>query len=143
MLNSIQIMGRIAKDIELRSTPTGKKVVSFSIACEKDTKDREAEFFEIVAWENTAEFIHNYFAKGKLIVIDGRLQSRSFEDKQGNKRRVNEILAKSAYFCGSKNDDSSKGRESKNGETNGFKMPIGGYDDEFAEISAPDDELPF
>lgn len=108
MLNHITIMGRLTKDPELRRTGNGTAVTSFSIACDRDFKaengERETDFFDIVAWRNTAEFVSKYFAKGRMAVISGRLQIRAWTDKEGNNRRSAEILADSVYFGDSKQD---------------------------------------
>lgn len=111
MLNDITIMGRITKDIELRRTDSGNAVASFSIACERDFKSQNGEkatdFIDIVAWKNTAEFIHKYFGKGRMIVIRGRLQTRTWKDKDGNNRKSAEVIANNAYFGDSKKADTN------------------------------------
>lgn len=103
MLNNITIMGRLTADPELKQTPSNISVTSFSIAVDRDYETngkREADFFDIVAWRGTAEFIARNFSKGKLITIVGGLQTRKWEDKNGNKRVSVEIKADTAYFCG-------------------------------------------
>lgn len=107
MLNSVSIQGRLARDPELRKTQSGLSVCSISLAVERDFADkasgkREADFLNVVAWRNTADFIANYFLKGDMMVVCGRLQARSYTDRDGNKRTATEVLAESAYFCGSK-----------------------------------------
>jgi single-strand DNA-binding protein len=101
-------MGRLTKDPELRQTQNGTPVTSFSIAVNRDFKngngERETDFVDIVAWRHTAEFACKYFSKGRMIVVDGRLQFRDWTDKNGNKRRSAEILADSLYFGDSKKD---------------------------------------
>lgn len=108
MLNRIIAMGRITKDIELRRTDSGKPVASFSIACERDFKDdsgqRATDFLDVVAWNKTAEFVNQYFAKGRMAVVSGRLQIRTWTDKEGNNRRSAEIVAENVYFGDSKQD---------------------------------------
>jgi single-strand DNA-binding protein len=99
MLNHITIMGRLTADTELRRTNTGKAVVSFNIACDKQGKDNGASFIPCVAWEKTGEFINNYFAKGSLIVLEGRLESRQYETKDNQKRTVVEVVVSQAHFC--------------------------------------------
>ena len=106
MLNHITIMGRIGTDIELRRTGNNVAVASFTLACDRDFKsggEKETDWLDVVAWRNTAEFIQKYFAKGKQIVISGRLQTRPWTDKEGNKRKSVEIVADNAYFAESKN----------------------------------------
>ena len=103
MLNSISIMGRITKELELKTTqPNGHAVVSFSIATDRNYKENgeyPTDFFDIVAWRKTAEFICKYFGKGQLIAIDGKLQTRTFTDKNNNNRSAVEIVVDNAHFC--------------------------------------------
>lgn len=101
-LNRISVMGRIGKDLELRRTQSGKAVTSFPIAVDRDGKDAGTDWFDVVAWERTAEFAAQYCAKGRKVVVDGRLQARDWTDKDGNKRRAVEIIANSVYFADSK-----------------------------------------
>lgn len=101
-LNRISVMGRIGKDLELRRTQSGKAVTSFPIAVDRDRKDAGTDWFDVVAWERTAEFAAQYCAKGRKVVVDGRLQARDWTDKDGNKRRSVEIIANSVYFADSK-----------------------------------------
>ena len=106
MLNKIVIMGRIVHDPELRYTQSQTPVASFSLACERDRKnqngEKETDFIDCSAWRHTAEFISKYVVKGTLIVVEGRLQIRSFTDKNGNKRTAPEIVVDNAYFAESK-----------------------------------------
>lgn len=101
-LNKIVLMGRMTKDPELRRTPSGTAVTSFSLAVDRDFKDhngnRETDFFEVVAWRNTAEFVAKYFGKGRMAVVEGRLQNHKWQDKDGNKRISYEIAADNIYF---------------------------------------------
>lgn len=105
MLNKVEVMGRLVADPELRYTTKGKAVVSFSLAVERDRPDsdgqRRADFFNVVTWDQTAEFVNKWFKKGQMICIVGSLQNRSYE-KNGQKRTVTEIVASEAHFCGSK-----------------------------------------
>jgi len=106
MLNKLTIMGRLCADPELRYTQTGIPVCNLRIATERNYADpnggRETDFFDVVAWRGTAEFINGYFQKGRKIVLDGRLQTRSWVDQDGKKRVNVEIVAESAYFADSK-----------------------------------------
>ena len=106
MLNVIAIMGRLSRDPELRQTTTGKNVASFTIACSRGRKDANGkdlvDWIPVVAWEHAAEFVCKYFEKGSLIAIDGRLQSRSYQDRDGNNRTAIEIVANNVNFAGSK-----------------------------------------
>ena len=123
-LNSIVIMGRITKDIELRRTNNGTSVASFTVAVDRDFDKGKADFIECVAWKNTAEFAAKYFAKGSKVVVIGSLQMRDWEDKNGSKRRNAEIIVGSMYFA-----------DSKKAESNG-------YDSGFSEIE-DDEDFPF
>lgn len=109
MLNVTAIMGRLSRDPELRQTTTGKNVASFTIACSRGRKDANGkdlvDWIPVVAWEHTAEFVCKYFEKGSLIAIDGRLQSRTYKDRDGNNRTAIEIVANNANFAGSKRTD--------------------------------------
>lgn len=110
MLNHIVLMGRLTRDPELRRTGSGVAVASFTLAVDRDYSgrdgsEREADFVDIVAWRNTAEFVSKYFSKGRMAVVSGRLQIRSWTDKDGNKRRTAEVVADSVYFGDSKRDD--------------------------------------
>lgn len=131
MLNKVIVMGRLVRDPELRRTNSGTAVASFTIACDRDFKtdggEREADFIECVAWRNTAEFVSKYFTKGRMAVVSGRLQTRNWTDKEGNKRKATEIVAESVYFGDSKRE-----------ELQSYAAP----QESFAEL--PDDgEIPF
>lgn len=112
MLNIIAIMGRLVRDPEMRQTTTGKSVASFRIAVDRGSKDangqNQADFFDVVAWNRTAEFVCKYFQKGSLIAIDGHLQSRSYQDKSGQNRTAIEIIANNVHFAGSKNQNATR-----------------------------------
>ena len=131
MLNHITIMGRIAKDIELRRTGTGVAVASFTVACDRDfgqDGQKETDFIDCVAWRGTAEFVDRHFSKGKMIVVSGRLQIRKWEDKNGNKRSTAEIVADNVYF-GEKKDAGQKYEEAMAGQTQDFVVLDGDTDD--------------
>ena len=104
MLNNIIIMGRMVADPEIRTTSTGVMVANFRIACDRDVaaegSEKKADFFTVVAWRKTAEFVNKYFFKGKPILIQGRLQQRDYVGKDGQKKSVVEILADKIEFCG-------------------------------------------
>ena len=109
MLNHITIMGRLTRDPELRRTGSGIAVASFRVAVDrdfapKDGGERKADFIDCVAWRQTGEFISKYFTKGRMIVVDGRLEMRDWTDKDGNKRTTAEIVVANAYFGDSKRD---------------------------------------
>ena len=155
MLNKIILMGRLTRDPELRHTQTGTAVASFSLAVDRDFKDkatgdRTTDFIDVVAWRQTGEFVSRYFTKGRMAVVEGRLQIRDWTDKDGNKRRSAEVVADNVYFGDSKRDAESAGPYS-----GGYSTPSGGRSpapsgfgapdmgDQFAELSDDDGELPF
>ena len=178
MLNRIILMGRLTRDPELRHTQNGTAVASFSLAVDRDFKDRNSgeratDFIDVVAWRQTGEFVSRYFTKGRMAVVEGRLQMRDWTDKDGNKRRSAEVVADNVYFGDSKRDAESAGGYSS-GYTGGYAAPSGGYNaapggyspapmggnsgysapahngysapvgtDHFAELSDDDGELPF
>ena len=148
MLNRIILMGRLTRDPELRRTGSGTAVTSFSLAVDRDFKsqsgEKETDFIDIVAWRNTAEFVSKYFTKGRMAVVEGRLQIRDWTDKDGGKRRSAEVVADNVYFGDSKRDGGDSSGYSaapayKNAAPSNFNA--GGYD--FAEIGEDDGELPF
>ena len=110
MLNHIVLMGRLTRDPELRRTQSGVAVASFTLAVDRDFKaengERETDFIDIVAWRNTAEFVSRYFTKGRMAVVSGRLQIRSYTDREGIKRKASEVVADNVYFGDSKRDSS-------------------------------------
>ena len=114
MLNHITIMGRLTRDPELRRTGSGIAVASFSLAVDRDFSprdggERETDFIDCVAWRQTGEFVSKYFTKGRMAVVSGRLQIRSWTDKDGNKRRTAEVVADNVYFGDSKRDGEGGG----------------------------------
>ncbi len=106
MLNCVTLMGRLVADPELRTTTTGRSVCTFSIAVDrsyaKAGEQRQTDFINIVTWEGTANFVSRYFTKGSMIAIQGSIQTRPYEDKNGNKRTAFEVIAREVSFCGSK-----------------------------------------
>lgn len=130
MLNKAFLMGRLVADPELRHTQSGIAVASFRIAVDRDFKDkdtgeRKADFINIVAWRSTAEFVSRYFAKGRMAVVEGRMQVRDYLDNNGNKRYVTEIVADNVYFGDSKKDDGGGGYQQTGGYGGGYSQ--GGY----------------
>lgn len=139
MLNHIVIMGRLTRDPELRRTGSGKPVASFTVAVDRDFSQgdqKETDFIDCVAWNKTGEFVDKYFSKGSMIVVAGRLQIRSWNDKDGNKRRTAEVVADNVYFG-----------ESKSQESRGTQAPsYGGYTppaNDYATLDDDDAQLPF
>ena len=164
MLNHITIMGRLTRDPELRRTGSGIAVASFSLAVDrdyspKDGGERETDFIDCVAWRQTGEFVSKYFTKGRMAVVSGRLQIRSWTDQDGNKRRTAEVVADNVYFGDSKRDDQSGSSYSGNSYGNygnygsapaapaapaygGYSAPTAPASD-FAMLDDDDAQLPF
>ena len=147
MLNKIILMGRLTRDPELRRTGSGTAVTSFSLAVDRDFKsqsgEKETDFIDIVAWRNTAEFVSKYFTKGRMAIVEGRLQIRDWTDKDGGKRRSAEVVADNVYFGDSKRDGAdSYGAPAYSAPASRASAPMGGHSD-FAEIGEEDGELPF
>ena len=110
MLNKIFLMGRLTRDPEMRKTASGTPVTSFSLAVDRDYKnqagEKETDFIDCTAWRSTAEFVFKYFSKGRMAVVEGRLQMEDWTDKDGNKRRSTEVIADNVYFGDSKRSES-------------------------------------
>lgn len=115
MLNKVIIMGRLTRDPELRRTQGGPAVTSFNLAVDRDFKsqsgEKETDFIDVVAWRNTGEFAAKYLAKGRMAAVEGRIQVRDWQDKDGNRRKSVEVVADNVYFGDSKRD--SKPQESR------------------------------
>ena len=165
MLNKIIVMGRLCSDPELRRTGSGVAVASFTVAVDRDFGGRdggekETDFIDCVAWRQTGEFVSKYFTKGRMIVVSGRLQIRSWTDKDGNKRRTAEVVADNCYFGDSRRD--SEGGSSYGGNTyggnsyggnaysapsgnnyGGYAAPAGNPASDFAMLDDDDAQLPF
>lgn len=150
MLNHITLMGRLVADPELRRTGNGIAVASFRLAVDrdfanKDNGQKETDFIDIVAWRQTGEFVSQYFTKGRMAVVSGRLQMRNWTDKEGNKRVSAEVVADHVYFGDSKRD--SDGGSSYSTPGSSYTAPAGGYGspaNDYAMLQDEDDgELPF
>ena len=152
MLNVVAIMGRLVADPELRATQAGHSVCSFRIACDRSYvqqgQERQADFIDIVAWRQQADFVSKYFQKGSLIAIEGSLQTRNYQDKNGNSRTAVEVVANNISFAGAKRQDSQSAPSYEQQTANhvqqakaqtGFAQ---GSADDFAVIDDNDD-LPF
>ena len=149
MLNHITLMGRLVRDPELRRTGSGVAVASFCVAVDRDyqSKDggeRKADFITCVAWRQTGEFISKYFAKGRMIVVDGRLEMRDWTDKEGNKRTTAEVIVDNAYFGDSKRDGDNSGSYTAPAAPayGGYSAPAAPASD-FAMLDDDDAQLPF
>ena len=143
MLNHIDIMGRMTRDPELIRTGSGTAVTSFTLAVErdfgpKDGGEIETDFIDVVCWRSTAEFVQKYFGKGSMAIASGRLQIRSWTDKDGNKRRSAEVLADNVYFGESKKSDSYT-----NSTPASANDPSSAPVQDFAPIEDVDAQLPF
>ena len=176
MLNHIVIMGRLTRDPELRTTQSGINVASFSVAVDRDFAgrdggERQTDFIDCVAWRSTGEFVSKYFHKGSMIVVSGRLQSRKWQDRDGNNRTSWEIVADNVYFGESRRDSESSGGYDRSYEGNrggydsgrgGYESNRGGYESDrsgyqssprpapsapassaFSDLSEDDGDLPF
>lgn len=166
MLNHITLMGRLVADPELRTTPQGVPVATIRLAVDRDfrnkqTGERETDFINVVAWRQTAEFVSRYFTKGRMAVVEGRLQIRPYTDRDGNKRTAAEVVADNFYFGDSQRregDGGSYGGQSYGGGqasygalsygAPGAQQPPAGYaapagEDQFAELVDDDGDLPF
>ena len=142
MLNKIFLMGRLTRDPELRRTQSGTAVASFSLAVDRDFKDKATgekatDFIDVVAWRQTAEFVNRYFTKGRMAVVEGRLQIRDWTDKDGGKRRTAEVVADNVYFGDSRRDGEGGGYPAP-GSFHATQHPSG-----FEELTDDDGELPF
>ena len=170
MLNHIVIMGQLARDPELRHTQSGTPVATFRLAVDRDFKDkntgeRQTDWIDVVAWRGTGEFVSRYFSRGRMAVVEGRLQMREWTDKEGNRRTTAEVVADSVYFGDSKRDGDGQGSYSGNngygggsyggqGGSYGRPAPSGppapaadygipSVGDQFAELADDDGDLPF
>lgn len=145
MLNNVVLMGRLVADPELRHTPNDIAVTSFTLAVNrsyaKAGAERATDFIDIVAWRSTAEFVSKYFTKGQLVAVQGSIQTRTYQDKEGNNRKAFEVVASNVYFADSKKDGSTRSdyAQSMNSVSTSFEN---GSSDDFKEIETEDD-LPF
>ncbi len=128
-MNIITIMGRLTREPEMRTTNNGVSVASFTVAVDREFGEKQTDFIDCVAWRQTGEFVTKYFHKGSMIALTGRLQSRTWNDRDGNKRTSWEVVTESVYFCGDK----------KSSDT-GSKRPVNVH---MEELGDEDGELPF
>lgn len=149
MLNRVILMGRLVSDPELKTTGTGISVTSFRIAVErsyvKSGEERKADFFDIVCWRSTAEFVCRYFGKGAMIAVDGQLQSRTYQAKDGSNRYVVEVVADSVSFTGEKREQSGNQQYAPPQQNNQQSAPSSyqsGSNADFQDMPL-DDDLPF
>lgn len=153
MLNSVIIMGRLVADPELKTTSSGISVTSFVVAVERSYarqgEERQTDFINVVAWRQQADFVTKYFRKGQMIAVQGSLQSRSYDDKNGNRRSVVEVIADRISFCGSKSESgggynavSAPAMRNDAGSAAPASFRNGGSED-FDTLSDSEDDLPF
>ena len=147
VLNKVFIQGRMCADPELRHTQTGTAVSSFTLAVERDFKDKQTgekatDFIDVVAWRGTAEFVSRFFSKGRMAVVVGSLQIRDWTDKEGNKRRTAEVIAESVYFGDSKRESEPLDKLADDAAPVSYPATAGSPG-EFSELQDDDGELPF
>ena len=115
MLNNIILQGRLTRDPEMKATASGVSCATFALACEQDYKnpngERDTDFFDVVAWRNTADFVQRYFRKGQMVVVRGRLQTQQWTAQDGSKRKTVQIVAENLYFCGSNDNGNTSQAE--------------------------------
>lgn len=145
MLNKTIIMGRLAHTPELKHTASGTTYVQFSLAVDRDFKDKQSgekvtDWIDLVAWSHTAEFICQYFTKGRMMVASGRLQTENYTDKDGNKRKSTKVVVENAYFGDSKKDGNQSQSQSQSGQDTASATVNNG---QFVELTDDDSELPF
>jgi len=148
MLNHVTIMGRLTRDPELRRTGSGIAVASFTVAVDRDFGgrdggERETDFIDCVAWRNTGEFVSKYFTKGSMAVVSGRLQIRSWTDKDGNKRRTAEVVADNVYFGESKRASEGNAYGGNSYSAPAYSAPASAPASDFAMLDDDDAQLPF
>ncbi len=144
MINTVVLMGRLTYDPELRTTPNGISVIQFQVACDRNFQrsgeERKADFIDVTAWRQTAEFVSRYFHKGSMIAVEGSIQTDNYTDNNGNKRKSFQVVANNVSFCGSK-------AESGANTNPAYSQPAPSYasadSSDFEEIVDDDDDLPF
>ena len=164
-MNQVVLMGRLTRDPELRRTPNGIAVASFTLAVDRgytsrDSGERQTDFIDIVAWRQTGEFISRYFQKGSMIAVVGSIQSRSWDGQDGKKQYATEVVVDEAYFTGSRSETGTQGSGFNQGSNGGFNQgfnspapsqnngsePNFGDDfdmDGFSDLDGSEDDLPF
>ena len=150
MINRVVLVGRLTKDPVLRKTANGASVVSFTVACTRRFKQEgqpDADFINTVAWNKTADIVHQYTHKGSLVGVEGRIQTRSYDDKDGKRVYVTEVVADSVQFLESKSAAASNAYVPEQGSNQGYQSDNGqSYSNDFTSSSTLDiasDDLPF
>lgn len=147
MLNTVILMGRLTADPELRTTNTNLSVLSFTVAVDRSYQsqgqERQTDFINCVAWRQNADFISKYFRKGQMIAIEGSIQTRSYEDKNGNKRTAFEVIVNRASFCGSKSETGAAPADRYPAPAAAPASYQNSAADDFSGVDAAEDDLPF
>lgn len=150
MLNKVFLQGRLVADPELRHTQSGTAVATFRLAVDRDFKDKESgekktDFINVVAWRHTGEFVSRFFTKGRMALVEGRMQIREYTDRDGIKRYATDVVAANVYFGDSKRDGDDRERAPATTDAYSSSYQVGGnYQDQFADLTDDDDgELPF
>lgn len=150
MINTAILMGRLTADPELRHTPNDIPVTSFTLAVNrsyvKSGSERQTDFIDVVAWRSTAEFVSRYFSKGQLVAVEGSIQTRTYQDKDGNNRKAVEVVANNVHFAEPKRDNSNNSIQNENNYSQNNEQTSNSYSngdsDDFKEVPT-DDDLPF
>ncbi len=150
MINTAILMGRLTADPELRHTPNDIPVTSFTLAVNrsyvKSGSERQTDFIDVVAWRSTAEFVSRYFSKGQLVAVEGSIQTRTYQDKDGNNRKAVEVVANNVHFAEPKRDNSNNNIQNENNYSQNNEQTSNSYSngdsDDFKEVPT-DDDLPF
>lgn len=149
MLNKVFLQGRLVADPELRHTQSGTAVATFRLAVDRDFKDKDTgekktDFINVVAWRHTGEFVSRYFTKGRMALVEGRMQVRQYDDRDGNRRYATDVVAENVYFGDSKRDSDDRDRVPASTDTYSGAYQVGGnYQDQFSDLTDDDEELPF
>lgn len=143
MLNRIILMGRLTRDPELRHTQSGTSVASFALAVDRPGKEKATDFIDVVAWRNTADFVSSYLSKGRMAVVEGRLQIREYTDKEGRKRKTCEVVADSVHFGDAKPSGENRGSAPAYGGAQQSDHYGSQDQGQFSELTDDDGNLPF
>jgi len=147
MLNNIILQGRLTREPEMKATASGTSCVTFTLACEQDYKnpngERDTDFFDVVAWRGTGDFVQRHFSKGQMAVVKGRLQTRQWTAEDGSKRKTVQIVADNVYFCGRENGGQTTEQPAAKGDADDSEFVKGMQDAGFEVAVIDDSELPF
>ena len=147
MLNNIILQGRLTRSPEMKATASGISCATFTLACEQDYKnqngERDTDFFDVVAWRGTGDFVQRYFSKGQMAVVKGRLQTRQWTAEDGSKRKAVQIVAANVYFCGRENGGQATEQPAAKGDADDAEFVKGMQEAGFEVAVIDDGELPF